>query len=754
MKYIWLFGENLGNTANNNSYYTWKHIVDNHDDVEAYLILSKIERNKNIFRNMTKKEQDFIVWRNSFKHIELYKKADMLFVSLSYRDVTPDKILWRDYCPDSTQPLVYLQHGTCAMKQLGYGPGYSNNCLFRFLYYNPYMKEQFMRVNKFKEYQLYDGKFLPRYVGTIEKNRNYKRHEGKKILWFLTWREYFGANRETERFIKSLCRVIENPELLEYSKKTKTYFTIGLHSAFSEEQKKQVQKVVEENPYFQSVDFSSMDVMDEIAKNDVLITDYSSVGFDFTLLNKPVILFQPDRENYLKKRKLYCSYKDVEDNSITEVSELVDCLIKEKYNVNPFFLKRMPQINLDKIASGYYIEKLYQDLLNTQKDSYAFLGYDFSGIGGGVFATRAIVEGLLEQGKLVRLYTCKRMKAGELPYGAPILPMYNHYKKVQIDKVKDIIHHGKRNYLYFKDDPSRDAMKPYIGYEFRRILKNIHANTVVSTRESIHFFLYDTESELIKNKVFFFHTAADVVEELFPGAMHRFKQMRISNAVFVTEKNRQALIDKFGFKTYDRYTILGNALESRRCIGLNDIRELNFSENFKVVYLLRISEERAGDIDYMLGFAKFLKDNNISNIKIDVFGNGDYVESFLDKMDEMELRKYITYRGSTQNVKLAISTHDAVVDFSMIQSFGMTYIEAILNGKMVFCRKNEGALEVLRDIPECYYETYEELTEKILSLPKFDAAVRKHHYEVIANRYGRGVITQKFLDFVRSSEDA
>ena len=39
---------------------------------------------------------------------------------------------------------------------------------------------------------------------------------------------------------------------------------------------------------------------------DMLITDYSSIGGDFMLLNRPVIYYQPDLEDYLSKdRKLY-----------------------------------------------------------------------------------------------------------------------------------------------------------------------------------------------------------------------------------------------------------------------------------------------------------------------------------------------------------------------------------------------------------------------------------------------------------------
>lgn len=75
------------------------------------------------------------------------------------------------------------------------------------------------------------------------------------------------------------------------------------------------------------------DVLDELAKNDVLITDYSSVGFDFTVLNKPVILYQPDLKNYLAKRNLYCEVEELEQCSYTKARQLVDAIADETYTI-------------------------------------------------------------------------------------------------------------------------------------------------------------------------------------------------------------------------------------------------------------------------------------------------------------------------------------------------------------------------------------------------------------------------------------
>ena len=48
------------------------------------------------------------------------------------------------------------------------------------------------------------------------------------------------------------------------------------------------------------------DMSDLMVISDMLITDYSSCAGDFILLKRPVILYQPDRDDYIKEdRKFY-----------------------------------------------------------------------------------------------------------------------------------------------------------------------------------------------------------------------------------------------------------------------------------------------------------------------------------------------------------------------------------------------------------------------------------------------------------------
>ena len=90
-KYIWLIGENLGSTHNNNSFYFWRDVVNIKDEIDKYLVLEDTKENRNFVKKLDNEEKEYIVWKNSIKHFKLYFLADMFFVTLSYRDVRPEK---------------------------------------------------------------------------------------------------------------------------------------------------------------------------------------------------------------------------------------------------------------------------------------------------------------------------------------------------------------------------------------------------------------------------------------------------------------------------------------------------------------------------------------------------------------------------------------------------------------------------------------------------------------------------------------
>lgn len=78
---------------------------------------------------------------------------------------------------------------------------------------------------------------------------------------------------------------------------------------------------------------------------DVLITDYSSVYFDFLLLDRPIIFFDYDREEYISQsRDLYFDYESMTPGVKTETTEgLIEALQSATYPTKEYDKKYADQ---------------------------------------------------------------------------------------------------------------------------------------------------------------------------------------------------------------------------------------------------------------------------------------------------------------------------------------------------------------------------------------------------------------------------
>lgn len=109
------------------------------------------------------------------------------------------------------------------------------------------------------------------------------------------------------------------------------------------------------------------DMSDLLLISDMLVTDYSSSAGDFALLERPIILFQNDREEYLKKDRTF--YFDIDESPFVVAMNQVK-LIEIIKNMN---MDAIPQ-NCKDILKFYGTNE-------TGKSSEAVVNYIISNIG-------------------------------------------------------------------------------------------------------------------------------------------------------------------------------------------------------------------------------------------------------------------------------------------------------------------------------------------------------------------------------------
>lgn len=74
---------------------------------------------------------------------------------------------------------------------------------------------------------------------------------------------------------------------------------------------------------------------------DVLITDYSSIYFDYLYFRRPVILFAPDLNEYLNSTGLYPDYKSLPGKIAKNYSELLDAVLTVDQWADADYRRRM-----------------------------------------------------------------------------------------------------------------------------------------------------------------------------------------------------------------------------------------------------------------------------------------------------------------------------------------------------------------------------------------------------------------------------
>ena len=180
----------------------------------------------------------------------------------------------------------------------------------------------------------------------------------KKVLIIPTWRKsikgsynpsttesiYFDGFRETEYF-KFYNSLINDERLMKCMKEHGYKGVLCMHPIHSE----------------QWIDFSPNEVFDinhgyvdyqrEFTSSALLVTDYSSVFFDFSFLRKPVVYSQFDKEEFFSGEHSYTQgYFSYEDNGFgpvcydleTTVNEIIKS-IENECSLDPDYVKRIEE---------------------------------------------------------------------------------------------------------------------------------------------------------------------------------------------------------------------------------------------------------------------------------------------------------------------------------------------------------------------------------------------------------------------------
>lgn len=214
----------------------------------------------------------------------------------------------------------------------------------------------------------FDKKFIKFKVDTFYKK--YPELLNKKIILYAptfrdeelnNFKKYYNNKKENNLYI--------NNEIIEIIKKLNNDYVLGLrlHPAISKSfsiEKLKIDESMNKRIYDFSDNRGDITLNSLLFVSELLITDYSSIIFEYSLLNKKIIFYPYDLEEYEKKsRGFYFDYgKFVPGSIIKNAEDIPKEILKNNTNIeNSCIIKNFKKKYMDKI-DGNSTKRLYEIL--------------------------------------------------------------------------------------------------------------------------------------------------------------------------------------------------------------------------------------------------------------------------------------------------------------------------------------------------------------------------------------------------------
>ena len=333
-KNIWIITERH-DQARDNGYCFFKYVREEQKEQEVYYVIDKKASDY-------QKIKDFenIIQYDSWKHYLYYCIANV-HISAHVGGCSPSNSpICRRLKPILKYKTVFIPHGVSY--------GIAEFCLQKYAKIDLFIcsgKLEYENVLKNYGYSqkevVYTG--FPRLDSwhNIEVNP-------KQILVMPTWRLYLAQNPNTvfenTTYYRCYQQLLQDKILHTFLEKNDMKLIFYLHHNMQ----KYVNSFGSDCPNIEIVyKEEKYDIQELLKGSAIMITDYSSVHFDFAYMKKPVIYYQFDRKDFFEKQYLQGEFDAEQDGFgpvVTEKKQLVKKLIQmwdKQFKIDDFYYQRM-----------------------------------------------------------------------------------------------------------------------------------------------------------------------------------------------------------------------------------------------------------------------------------------------------------------------------------------------------------------------------------------------------------------------------
>ena len=338
-KNIWLVSER-GVDARDNAYWLFLYIKKYHPEIQAFYIISPDSPD----RNKLQAYEKYLVNYGSFNHYLMLWRSSH-FISTHINGYLPIRGLFyslnKYFNLFNSTKKIFLQHGITKE-------------YLEFLYYENTRLDLFICGAK-PEYEFISAKFhypqsVLAYTGFCRFDNLKKSHSVKhQILLMPTWRIWLtNENFLGSEYYKIYTQLLQSQNLKDLLVENNMQLIFYPHH--------EIQKFIQ---YFKNFDDGNniivadskhYDVQTLLMESKLLITDYSSVFFDFAFMDKPTLYYQFDFNHFYSRNRSvgYFKFEDGfgpqvfnEENLIENIRSLIHnnfiVPTKYKHKIDQFF---------------------------------------------------------------------------------------------------------------------------------------------------------------------------------------------------------------------------------------------------------------------------------------------------------------------------------------------------------------------------------------------------------------------------------
>jgi|AntDeeMinimDraft_4_1070355.scaffolds.fasta_scaffold03679_2 glycosyltransferase involved in cell wall biosynthesis len=725
---VWLIGENLGNSNHDNGFYFFKYAFENYNSKVFFLINKKRKIPEELFYY-----RNNLLVINSWKHYFYYFKARYCIVSHGIRDAIPEFIVMhkRNYI----KPLIYLQHGVIKYKKLPYNRMSYNKSILRFLSSSEDEKKiittkmmpkkiehdlaftkwklaandaldlslstdkrnkelEFIKSyvfskgyrdsleNKLKSVEAEVGiepsrvpvTGLPRYDSLLEDSSKVACQ--RRILIFPTWREYLVNNDLTSfkntEFFKSYFDLVTGKEFLLFLKNNNYEAKFLLHTEmlkFSDVFKELESELV-------SVSGASSDLRTEILKSEILITDYSSMAWEFSILNKKTIFYHFDFEEYLLQRGTYATDTRDWNGPIASTKEALISLLNKQVKDKSYEALKVQQ-DYGFVASGNACERILKEIETIPPKVY-FAVYNIYGFGGTVKTVINTANYLYRKGYDVEIISIRRTlrqpRLGLNP-GIKVRPLYDARRRAYTKK-KGLLNWTKNLFvrtlrklpsvLIHRKEELYSMLTLYTDIQLLRHFLTIKDGVLITTIPSLNWL----SSKIVSKNVFKI------------GQEHRTyydHDKKLTANLFNSYRKLDALtvLTEDDYNNFEKNVPGVNLIVQGNGTFVNDeLIEPSYSTK-KIVSLGRLVNYKGYDL-LVEAFAMAAKDN--PEWELEIYGKGIERESLMLRVEELCLNEKVHFFDPVTDIDSVLRSGSIFALPSRVEPFGMVVLEAGANG--------------------------------------------------------------------------